>query len=77
MLVPEPSTSLPTQSAFSILMGVVEVARILRVSRATAYRLVNSGELPSVRMGGMRRIVRVRPADVTRYIERHITNLDL
>ena len=33
MLVPEPSTSLPTQSSFSILMGVVEVARILRVSR--------------------------------------------
>lgn len=32
-------------------MTVAEVAAVLRVSKMTVYRLVHSGELPSVRVG--------------------------
>ena len=32
-------------------LTVAEVAAIMRVSRMTVYRLVHSGELPSVRVG--------------------------
>jgi len=40
------------------LFTVAEVAEVLRVSRATAYRLVESGELPASRIGGSIRISR-------------------
>lgn len=32
-------------------MTVAEVATVMRVSKMTVYRLVHSGELPSVRVG--------------------------
>lgn len=32
-------------------MTVAEVAEVMRVSKMTVYRLVHSGELPSVRVG--------------------------
>jgi excisionase family DNA binding protein len=38
------------------LLSVAETARILRISRATAYRLVSTGELPAVRVGGQYRV---------------------
>jgi excisionase family DNA binding protein len=34
-----------------VLMIVPEVAGLLRVSKMTVYRLVHSGELPSMRVG--------------------------
>jgi excisionase family DNA binding protein len=40
------------------LLTVAEAATILRVSRATAYRLVESGGLPATRIGGSIRISR-------------------
>jgi excisionase family DNA binding protein len=40
------------------LWTVGEVAQILRVSRPTVYRLVESGELPAHRIGGSIRIGR-------------------
>ena len=40
------------------LITVPELAALLRVSRATAYALVASGEVPSVRVGGSLRIPR-------------------
>ncbi len=43
-----------------------DVARILRVSRAFAYRLMQRGEIITVRVG---RAVRVKPADLQRFIE--------
>jgi excisionase family DNA binding protein len=43
-----------------------EVARILNVSRAFAYQLLQRGEIATVRLG---RAVRVRPEDLQRFIE--------
>lgn len=38
------------------LFTVPDVARILSLSRATVYKLIYSGELPTVRIGRSRRI---------------------
>ena len=46
-------------------LTVNEVATRLRVSNMTVYRLVSSGELPSVRVG---RLVRLRTDDVETYL---------
>ncbi|KMY22973.1 DNA binding domain-containing protein, excisionase family [Actinobaculum suis] len=35
---------------------VAEVADLVRVSRMTVYRMVHSGELPAVRVGGSYRV---------------------
>lgn len=40
------------------LLTVAEVAKVLRVSRATSYRLVNDGRVPSCRVGGQIRVHR-------------------
>lgn len=45
---------------------VAEVARQLRVSNMTVYRLVKSGQLPAVRVG---RGYRIREDDVRRYLD--------
>ncbi|MGH2753896.1 MAG: helix-turn-helix domain-containing protein [Actinomycetota bacterium] len=45
---------------------VSEVARRLRVSNMTVYRLVKAGQLPAVRVG---RGYRIREEDVLRYLE--------
>jgi excisionase family DNA binding protein len=45
---------------------VTEVARRLRVSNMTVYRLVNSGQLPAVRVG---RGYRIREDDVHKYLQ--------
>ena len=47
-------------------LTVGEVARHLRVSNMTVYRLVNSGQLPAVRVG---RGYRIREDDVRKYLE--------
>lgn len=47
-------------------LTVGEVARQLRVSNMTIYRIVNSGHLPAVRVG---RGYRIREDDVRRYLE--------
>jgi excisionase family DNA binding protein len=39
-------------------MTVVEIAATMRVSRATVYRLLHAGQLPSMRVGGSLRIPR-------------------
>jgi excisionase family DNA binding protein len=40
------------------LLTLTEAAELLRVSRATAYRLVQAGELPALRVGHGLRIDR-------------------
>jgi len=45
---------------------VSEVARQLRVSNMTVYRLVKGGQLPAVRVG---RGYRIREQDVMHYLE--------
>lgn len=45
---------------------VAEVARQLRVSNMTVYRLIKSGQLPAVRVG---RGYRIRDEDVRKYLD--------
>jgi excisionase family DNA binding protein len=49
----------------SKLLRAVEVAEILNISRAFVYQLMQTGELPTVRLG---RSVRVRPSDLQEVI---------
>lgn len=61
----------PTPITFDKLLKATEVAKILGISKTSAYRLMQTGEIPSVRIG--QSIVRVRPADLQRYIEANLT----
>ena len=47
------------------LLKPAEVAEILQVSMASAYKLLRRGEIPTVRFGST---VRVKRADLERYI---------
>ncbi len=47
------------------LLSVDETATILRVSRATTYRLINHGELHAVRVGAQ---LRIDPTELHRYL---------
>ena len=53
----------------SKLLKATEVAEILNISRAFAYRLMQRGEIPTVQIGSARR---VRPVDLQKYIEKNI-----
>lgn len=59
----EPIDVTQTQSH---LMSVAEMARRLRVSRAYAYKLIDRGSIPAIRLGTT---IRVR-SDVVERIER-------
>ena len=48
------------------LLKSVEVAEILNISKAYAYRLMADGHIPTIRFG---RSVRVRPEDLDAFIE--------
>lgn len=48
------------------LLKAIEVARILNISRAMSYRLLETGEIPTVRI---KKAVRVKPQDLFDYIE--------
>ena len=47
-----------------------DVAKLLKISLVTIYRLTKEGELPAVRG---KRFVRYRRSDVEDFINRHIT----
>jgi excisionase family DNA binding protein len=47
------------------LLTIEDVMKRLRVSRSMAYKLTESGALRSIQIG---RCVRVRPADLDRFI---------
>lgn len=53
--------------ALGSFLTVAEVARQLRVSNMTVYRLIKAGDMPAVRIG---RGYRLREDDVRRYLER-------
>jgi excisionase family DNA binding protein len=63
--------SLPTNTPAKIeedhelMLTVREVADRLNISLATCYALLNRGELPSLRIGGSRR---VRPRDLALFV---------
>ena len=52
------------------LLKGTEVAQILSISRALAYRLMAQGQITSVRFG---RTVRVKPEDLEIFIQRNTT----
>ena len=52
------------------LLKASEVAEMLQVSRAQAYRLMKIGEIPAVRVGSS---VRVKRSDLEEYIEKNMT----
>ncbi|HLI24900.1 MAG TPA: helix-turn-helix domain-containing protein [Acidimicrobiales bacterium] len=54
----------------SRFVTVAEVASLLRVSNMTVYRLVQSGQLPAVRVG---RSYRIRDEDVDHYLAARYT----
>jgi excisionase family DNA binding protein len=56
----------PTYPQFEKLLKADEVARVLRISRGSAYRLISAGKLPALRFGG--KTVRVRTSDLERFI---------
>lgn len=47
------------------LLTVAEVAKIMRLSKMTVYRMVNSGTLPALKVG---RSIRVPQASVDNYL---------
>ncbi len=47
------------------LLTVSEVARAMRVSNMTVYRLIKGGDLPAVRVG---KNYRIRETEVERYL---------
>lgn len=49
-----------------------QVAEVLSLSRSTAYHLIETGELPSVRIGRLRR---VRKVDLERWVEEHMSTV--
>ena len=51
-------------------MTVAEVARLVRVSNMTVYRLITAGELQAVRVG---RSYRIREEDVDHYLAKRFT----
>lgn len=51
------------------LLTVGEVAAQLRISRSALYRLINDGEIASMRVGNCRRFT---SADVESYITRQL-----
>ncbi len=63
MVTPSQVTNVTTK-----LLRATDVAQRLCISRSLAYKLMISGELPTVRFGGS---VRVRETDLDEYIARH------
>jgi excisionase family DNA binding protein len=60
-----PMTSSETPLSDVKLLTVAEVAKIMRVSKMTVYRLIHSGELEAIRVG---RSFRVPEQAVGRYL---------
>lgn len=50
------------------LLRVKDVAERLNVHLCTAYELIHEGKLPFLRVGSGRGTIRVRPADLDRFI---------
>ena len=55
------------------LLKAVEVARILNISRALAYQLMKQRKINTVHIRGA---CRVRPVDLQKFIEEHLTPAD-
>ncbi len=51
-----------------VLLTGDDLARIMQISRAQAYRIMQDPQLPVIRIG---KLVRVRPADLERFLAAH------
>lgn len=49
------------------LLKAVEVSRILNISKAMTYRLIQQGDIPAIRIN---HAVRVKPSDLNDYINK-------
>lgn len=65
-----PEYRCPQNATPPLAVGVNDAARLLGVSRDTIYRLINSGKLKSVKLGG-RRVVPIR--ELERLLEEEVT----
>lgn len=52
------------------LLTVQEVSEILRVSPACVYSLVETGQLPNIRIGNGRGTIRIDRQDLVAYVDR-------
>jgi excisionase family DNA binding protein len=57
----------------TVLLTAVEVASVLRISKAHLYKMIKSGELPSVRFG---RSVRVKREALDAFILKNASECD-
>lgn len=56
------------------LLKIAEVAKVLQISRTSAYRLAATGQLPAVRFSGA--TVRIRPEDLEKFIMKNLAKQD-
>ena len=54
-----------------ILLKATDIADILNVSRAMAYKIMQKGEIPTVRIG---KSIRVRLSDLNAYIHNNLVS---
>jgi excisionase family DNA binding protein len=52
------------------LITAIDVAKVLKISKALAYRLISQGQIPSVRFG---KTVRVKPEDLEKFIQNNLS----
>lgn len=55
------------------LITVKEFAQRIRVSLASAYQIIQGGEIPSIRTGPRRGLIRVLSSDVDQYLANSLT----
>ena len=53
------------------LLKVIEVARILNISRSLVYRLIHTGKIPHIRIS---QAVRIHQNDLDKFVEGNRTN---
>ncbi len=63
----------PPSSVQKRLLKAEEVAKYLRISKTGAYRLMQTGEIPVVRIG---KVVRVREVDIESFVLNSIEKVD-
>jgi excisionase family DNA binding protein len=61
------STVETTQTAY---LSISQLATYLGISRASAYRLINSQDVPVIRIGGL---IKIPKDELSRWLKRHTT----
>jgi excisionase family DNA binding protein len=61
-------TSFLAETSF---MTAIEISKLLKISRALAYRLISQGQIPSIRFG---KVVRVKSEDLQKFIDQSKCN---